>query len=486
MEVVEPLGRRRAGLVIRIGDAALVAAIVLAAALIGIYTRRAGLVAAFWPANALVVGLMIRVPRLARPACWAGVVAGFLAADLLTGGPLGRTLALTLGNMGAILGMWLVLRRMSARDRRLGRPLSVVWLLVACLAGAVAAAAVGAWVGPTYFGLDRLEGIGLWFASELACGIPLLSVFLSAPAWLGDLRAQILDAGRRARTTAGPLALLVALLGLGVLVGGPAAIAVSVPALLWCALYAGTFETAMLTLVATAWTIIAYAQGWLDILDGPVDSYGVLSVQVALALVGMGPIAVSADRVDRERALGHLRHAADRDALTGALRRQAFEREAGRVLRELSAEGRPVAVLMADLDHFKVVNDTYGHPIGDRVLAHFGAVAAGSLRDSDLFGRIGGEEFCILLPGASAGTAVTVAERVRDAFAAPALADGLPSTTVSIGAVHADAAPEALEGLVVGADRLLYVAKGTGRDRVVYSWEPDPDAADPGASRLPA
>ena len=170
---------------------------------------------------------------------------------------------------------------------------------------------------------------------------------------------------------------------------------------------------------------------------------------------------------------------AERDALTGALTRRSFDEACARALEELAAAGRPVAVLMADLDHFKRVNDRYGHAAGDAVLRRFGRVAAANLRDSDLFGRVGGEEFAVLLPGAAASTAHIVAERVRAEFAeAGGGADAVGGpVTASIGIVHAPVAPRRTEELLAAADRALYAAKSAGRNRVVTATGAPPPAA---------
>ncbi len=130
------------------------------------------------------------------------------------------------------------------------------------------------------------------------------------------------------------------------------------------------------------------------------------------------------------------------------------------------------AVLVLDLDHFKSINDQHGHDVGDRVLASFASVAAANMRPTDQLYRLGGEEFCFVLPESDVPVALRVAERVRRAFAAHAYvgADGTAiAATVSIGVATADHAGFDLEVLLAAADAALYEAKSRGRNRIVVA-----------------
>jgi diguanylate cyclase (GGDEF)-like protein len=122
---------------------------------------------------------------------------------------------------------------------------------------------------------------------------------------------------------------------------------------------------------------------------------------------------------------------------------------------------------MIDLDHFKRVNDSHGHAVGDRVLADFAARLRAAIRTADVPGRYGGEEFCVLLPGATIAKACSVAERIRASVAAGPLG-GLPGmTTVSIGATASTDSDCSIDELLAQADSALYRAKRAGRNRVV-------------------
>lgn len=153
------------------------------------------------------------------------------------------------------------------------------------------------------------------------------------------------------------------------------------------------------------------------------------------------------------------------DALTGLANRQAFydalEREMARTGRERS----PLTLILADIDGFKSINDTYGHVVGDHVLARIGEVLAENMRPYDLAARYGGEEFAVLLTETGAETGIGVAERLRSSVSAAVLPDCSASLTMSFG-VATLAAEEDCEAFVARADAALYRAKAGGGDKV--------------------
>jgi diguanylate cyclase (GGDEF)-like protein len=169
----------------------------------------------------------------------------------------------------------------------------------------------------------------------------------------------------------------------------------------------------------------------------------------------------------KERAELRQRQTALVDSLTGIANRRAFIEMGERVLQRTLAEGKPAAVLILDLDLFKNINDTFGHQTGDRVLCAFCETASETLRPNDLFGRMGGEEFACLLPGASAENALAVAERIRAGFEGRRInGTQVSNSTVSIGVAMASDIGSDLAALLAAADRALYQAKANGRNRV--------------------
>ncbi len=185
-----------------------------------------------------------------------------------------------------------------------------------------------------------------------------------------------------------------------------------------------------------------------------------------------------------QRSLLHqqLRTAARTDAKTGLLNAAAWQREAAAKIRMAQRAGQPVALLLADIDHFKRVNDTYGHLAGDEVLAQTATALVQNVRAGDVLGRFGGEEFVVLLPGADGREACSIAERLRERVSVISLpvAGALVTVTVSIGVAALGTHGHELFDLLASADAALYRAKGTGRDQVcLLPPGPRPSAAQP-------
>lgn len=162
--------------------------------------------------------------------------------------------------------------------------------------------------------------------------------------------------------------------------------------------------------------------------------------------------------------------AATTDSLTGVATRRAFYETGEEMVGEATRQDAALAIILFDLDGFKAINDTYGHGPGDEVLRLFGEAALKTLRGSDLIGRLGGEEFGALLPGASLGAAYVAAERIRAAFTAACEKMDSRAIPATVSAGIAQAQPNStLDTLVQSADLALYRAKMQGRDRVEVS-----------------
>jgi diguanylate cyclase (GGDEF)-like protein len=169
------------------------------------------------------------------------------------------------------------------------------------------------------------------------------------------------------------------------------------------------------------------------------------------------------------------------DALSGLLNRAGFELQSSAALAEAAAQGTPASLILGDLDHFKAVNDTFGHAAGDRAIATFASFLRSHMGPAHIAGRIGGEEFAILLPGANLISARLFAEGARSALAARQVI-GIPkdwSFTASFGV--AESAPgETIADLLARADLALYEAKNDGRNCVRVASRPFPRRVDLG------
>jgi diguanylate cyclase (GGDEF)-like protein len=218
-----------------------------------------------------------------------------------------------------------------------------------------------------------------------------------------------------------------------------------------------------------------YGSVWLTVL-----SFEALLFTISIAFI---LLAMAKERTE----LRH-RNAAMLDPLTGIANRRSFLQDATQLAKRHSAKPRPTAVLLIDLDHFKSINDRFGHALGDRVLEIFTQAARASVRSTDLLGRLGGEEFAAVLTDTSRDKAAAVAERIRLAFAQAAKeVDGRPvGATLSIGVAYCEEAALDVPEMLAQSDQALYFAKEHGRNRVEVASLEMIMACKPGAASAPA
>jgi diguanylate cyclase (GGDEF)-like protein len=172
-------------------------------------------------------------------------------------------------------------------------------------------------------------------------------------------------------------------------------------------------------------------------------------------------------RLRADRLVATLADAASHDPLTGLLNRRGFQEHADREMARARRYDVSLAIVVADLDHFKALNDTFGHHSGDAALVAFAALCRANTRPFDIVARVGGEEFALVLPNTGAAGAVVTAGRLRQAMHAHlASPDGSP-VTASFGVAAHPGHGTDLETLLRNADRALYVAKSCGRDRTI-------------------
>jgi diguanylate cyclase (GGDEF)-like protein len=182
----------------------------------------------------------------------------------------------------------------------------------------------------------------------------------------------------------------------------------------------------------------------------------------------------ASERLAMLRAFEVSQTQANSDSLTGLMTRRSLET----AVRDLHATGTSYSVAYGDLDHFKDLNDTFGHAAGDRALRTFSQVLRDSLRPLDIPGRYGGEEFVIVLPECAVDEARQVLERVRERLAERIVVADLPPFTISFGLASSEQATD-FDQVVSLADTALLSAKAGGRDRVVTSAGPEPPAPTP-------
>jgi len=198
-------------------------------------------------------------------------------------------------------------------------------------------------------------------------------------------------------------------------------------------------------------------------------------VRVLQTLANQAVIAI-----ENAAAYEHTKQLATTDAMTGVANHRELEAYLDRELQRSRKTREPLALIMCDLDHFKEINDTVGHPAGDAVLRHLTSqILVPAVRPKDLVARYGGDEFVLVLRGADSRAAVAIAERIRRTIGGQAvLLDGkaVSNLSLSLGIAVFPRDGDTREALVQAADQALYVAKRTGRNRVVRSDAGNPDA----------
>jgi diguanylate cyclase (GGDEF)-like protein len=241
-------------------------------------------------------------------------------------------------------------------------------------------------------------------------------------------------------------------------------------------------------LVAVAVRLDDPAAGIRDVLggaDGLYNDLTELSVGVLVAAcAALTPVALivalpCGTMLQRSASHAQLRRDSRTDGKTGLLSAAAWETEAAVQVARARRTRSPLAIAMIDLDHFKQVNDTYGHLVGDAVLKSTATAITASLRAYDLAGRFGGEEFSLLLPSSDAAEALAIAERLRAVLGeitVPGSGDHgqQQRITVSIGVAALDDDTTGLIGLLAAADAALYRAKRSGRNAVCIVGQPKP------------
>lgn len=209
------------------------------------------------------------------------------------------------------------------------------------------------------------------------------------------------------------------------------------------------------------------------VLEGPggyiFDTYFGSEVTTLVTMVLLVVVSFSMAALSSEQQTRALRMVATRDDLTGLLNRKAFLEIAAEHLADPAVTRATGALILADLDYFKAVNDTYGHAAGDVALQAFAQACRETVRANDLTGRYGGEEFILLIPGATADRAERIADAISQRLSDSARPEGPRMPTVSYGIATYDAGTQGLEALIASADAALYEAKSQGRNRTARS-----------------
>ncbi|MHC5175720.1 GGDEF domain-containing protein [Serratia rhizosphaerae] len=436
--------------------------------LVGIFSRPLDSLSLFWPVNAILLGVLLRKPAYANPAGWLVTYIAMIAADLTTGEGWMLALWLNLCNMSLVATGYCVMRLLPQSQRRMGNPQAILYLFAAGLAGAVVASTLSILRNDSLYNNTVLTAWLAWFSEQFSTTLLILPVLLAAPRLKTLLRMQYhwnLSDGL-------PLLALLGSLLFSIYIGGPGAIAFPIPALLWCAVRYQLFTVTLLTLL-TGGVEICTISANVMLYETPTSRGALLdtlmSARLGIAMLVMGPLILSSSMVANRKLVRRLEHSGNHDFLTGTLTRSALTRKARELLEHKRRSKEAVSLLLIDIDHFKLINDTHGHIVGDRVLTHVTHVLRRELRHDQPLGRLGGEEFAVVLPRALAAQAVALGEFLRQQVEKSEVKSGHKALKVTISVGVASLAMKEVkswEQLMNMADIALYRAKSLGRNRV--------------------
>ncbi len=226
----------------------------------------------------------------------------------------------------------------------------------------------------------------------------------------------------------------------------------------------------------------AYGTGAVDYIEKPINDQVLLAkvgiflelfnnkeaLQWVLAELARKNVDLSVEIAQRQQLEDDLRRLATIDALTNVPNRRHFMEVAEAESRRSHRYGHPLSLILLDVDHFKLINDTHGHAAGDQVLSRLSDTCATALRQQDVIGRLGGEEFAVLLPETDGPAAAVIAERLRESVerASPGWSNGELAVTISLGVGVWRMGDDTVESVLHRADQALYDAKRRGRNRV--------------------
>ncbi|MCA9850021.1 MAG: sensor domain-containing diguanylate cyclase [Dehalococcoidia bacterium] len=433
----------------------------------------------FWPAAGLTLGTLLLLPTRRWAWALAAIALAEITSDVIKGHPASVLIWLTIADTTEpLIGATLV--RGFTRHRGALVPVRglVEFVAFAVIAAPIAGSALGT-IGTTMAGGDFLESWPRFFVGDALGVLVVAPVILSA------------RAGRGRRAVRGDVLPVAATIAVSVFAlhawpGGWDTVTpyLVIPPLTWVALHSGVRGASWAVLGIGQVANLAVATGTEPFVATSDTGYTVTLLQAYLAIAASSALVLASaasELSDRDALEEALRLQALHDPLTGLPNRIQLLQRLNDFLAGARERGVPVAMCVVDLDSFKHVNDSYGHPAGDAMLVASARRLQESVRETDLVARIGGDEFVVLLGGADDSSIDAITRRIVDRISAPLVFDGAEMhTTVSVGVAITDgsATPDAL---FRDADSALYRAKSLGRNQVARfdSGEaPLPVAAD--------
>ena len=456
----------------------ILAGIMFVCALAGIIGRPLFFLAIFWPANAVLLGLLLRFESLKNAGGWLGAFTGFMLADLITGNSFLVTLFLTFANLGNAIVTLFIIRFIGLDFKQYNKGLTYLYLFgISAFGGCLAAPVIACLTVPhmpnTFMSMDRIwVDFGMWWTGEILNVVAFLPILLSIPdkATIQNYLKEFKELPFQYKNTLPLLAVLTSVVLTHFFIG-PGAIMFPIAALVWASLTYNLFYVSIINSIVCMFlynSLTAYY-----IAQSP-DAYLVttLSVRIGLLMLALGPLTLAIISLNRQKLYHQILYLANHDGLTTALNRRYFYEESERAItkEDDKQQAQSVTILVLDLDHFKRINDQYGHAIGDLVLQDFTRQVKELIRADDLFGRLGGEEFAILLKDLTLTQSISIAQRIcNTVFDTPIhLEDNqILNISVSIGLSY-QTLPFCVpfQQLIKRADDALYQAKEKGRNQL--------------------
>jgi len=457
----------------------------LASAMVGLtISRQAGNIATLWPPNGMLVAALLLSSRGRwRDIIVAGAI-GSIVANILNGNGIVAASSITLANLVEAYIAAAIIRRETADRVLFQRSSDVVVLIIASITAALCAGVLSAASAHLLAGAPFVTILIKWVLGDVLGLLVVMPIAVIAY----DLitRGPDLMLARSTQLEAGLI--LAGVLGVSLAVFIPTVPPVQflvMPTVLLASFRLGplgaALSTVIVAVVGSIGTVLA-ARAGASTPDQVTVSVFNFQLNLATLFLTALPIgSAMAQRSQLERDLTDEKERADRvaremallvnvDALTGLATRRAFLEQLDAMAATAQRVKQPLTLAMIDIDHFKPINDQHGHAVGDAMLMAIGAACRTAVRSNDVIGRLGGEEFAMLMPLTDQETAFRIVDRLREAVAAISIptSDGTAvSVTISIG--MAMFGGQQIDRLLLDADRALYSAKKTGRNRVVLA-----------------
>lgn len=451
--------------------------LILVTSFIGIATRPTSALAFLWPANAALLAFLLRFPQLNNKGGWLGAFCAYMFTDLLFGHHILQSLFLTLSNLVSTIVSLFFIRYFKIDYKFYNTGYTFIHLFgiftfAGCLASAAFAVITLSNIPNSFISLDtRGAQFFLWWTGEMVNYILFIPLILAFPR-IKDMHHFFHN--RRKNQYSATYFLPIITIGICVILthifAGPGALIYPLAALIWAALTYRLFAITFINVFVVLMTYHSLTQ--IYIADTTlIDSSTFVSLRIGLFMLALAPLILCIISQNRNELYKRVLYLANHDTLTRTMNRHFFFKEAEHLLQQ--SRKLSFSVIMLDIDHFKHLNDSYGHHVGDIVLRHFSNLVRQNLRHEDLLARIGGEEFVVMMWNIEHDEARWIAERIRDVVQhTPIYLEHGESVhiTVSLGITHQQAPQNIdLQDLINLADQALYRAKHLGRNQVVLA-----------------